>query len=166
MGAGALPRGGRGPAGQQRMLLSFNTPLLCFRGPTCSPSGGTTPTSRTSPSSWSTPSSWSAPLRGLSCRARSRGTPTPCTTSPHSTRPQWWRGWGPWAGCSHCRGQTQESQQGEGAGVGGGVMEGWDGPELAGGGDVLGGPSIKPLCVISPAGGSLRPPTCPQNREQ
>nr|KAF6281948.1 vasodilator stimulated phosphoprotein [Pipistrellus kuhlii] len=32
--------------------------------------------------------------------------------------PQWWRGWGPRPGCSHCRSQTQESQQ-AGGGPGG-----------------------------------------------
>lgn len=68
------------------------------------------------PSTWSVqngppPTSWGVPLRGLGRRAWSRGRPAPCAPSPHSTRPQWWRNWGPRPCGRHCRSQTQESQQ-------------------------------------------------------
>lgn len=91
---------------------SLLAPLLfCFsyRRPACCLSWGTTTAPRTSPSSGSTPTPWSLLLRGLGCHAGSRGRPTPGTPSPYSTRPQWWRDWGPQPGLSHCWCQTQES---------------------------------------------------------
>lgn len=116
-GRGGSPEEGVGQLDNKQQGFSLSTPPfpVCFRSPSCSPSWGTTSTSRTSPASGSPPTLWSAPLGGLSCRAWSRGRPTPSTPSPHSSWPQRWRAWGPRPGCSHCRSQTQESQQGEGA---------------------------------------------------
>lgn len=112
---GASQEEGLGQLDNKERGFSLSTLFcVCFRRSTCSPSWGTTSTSRTSPSSRSPPTPWSAPLRGLSCGTWSRGRPSPSTPSSHS-RPQWWRDRGPRPGRSHCRSQTQESQQGEGA---------------------------------------------------
>lgn len=85
--------------------------LFCvsYRRSACSPSWGTTTAPGTSASSRSTPTPWALLLRGLGRPTGSRGRPTPGTPSPHSTRAEWWRDWGPQPGLSHCRRQTQES---------------------------------------------------------